>query len=86
MAIAPFAGGLPTFIAVILAWMNSNARIVDMNHDLNCRIDDTSQMLGKRLDDLPDTIRAEGACHQGRTASLGRVMDTWLKHLEERDR
>lgn len=75
-ALAQFVGALPTFIAVILAWMNSNARIGD-----------TNQNLSKRIDDMRDAIRAEGAATRAELrAELRRVeeiVDARLKHLEE---
>jgi flagellar biosynthesis protein FlhB len=46
-----FSGNLPTFIAVVLAWMNSNARI----SDTNLRISD----FRSDLKELKDEIREE---------------------------
>jgi hypothetical protein len=76
VALSQFVGSLPTFIAVILAWLQSNARI----SDTNTRFD-------KRIDDLRDLIRAESqATRSELRAELRRVeevMDARLKHLEE---
>ncbi len=44
--LSQFLGSMPTFIAVLLAWMHSNGRISDVH---------------KRIDDLRDIIRAEAA-------------------------
>jgi hypothetical protein len=91
-ALAQFVGTLPTFIAVILAWMNSNGRISDVNSrigDVNGRIGDTKSDIDKRIDDIRDLIRAEGAATRAELrAELRRVeevMDARLKHLEERE-
>ena len=69
-----FVGSLPTFIAVILAWIHSNGRISDVH---------------KRMDDMRDVIRAEGQSTRNELrAELRRVeevMDARLKHLEERE-
>lgn len=52
LALSQFVGSLPTFIAVILAWLHSNARISDINTNLNKRIDDTNTRFDKRFDDI----------------------------------
>jgi hypothetical protein len=44
-AFSHLVGSLPTFIAVVIAWIHSNGRISDVH---------------KRIDDLRDIIRAEG--------------------------
>lgn len=76
LALSQFVGSLPTFVALLLAWLRSNARI----SDTNARFD-------KRLDDLRELIRAESqATRAERRAELRRVeglMDARLKHLEE---
>lgn len=48
VALSQFVGSLPTFIAVILAWIQSNARIGDAKNGLDKRIDDTN----RRFDDV----------------------------------
>jgi hypothetical protein len=64
---------MPTFIAVLLAWMHSNGRISNVH---------------TRIDDLRDIIRAEGASTRAELRSelrrVEEVMDARLKHLEER--
>jgi hypothetical protein len=76
LALSQFVGSLPTFVALILAWLQSNARI----SDTNARFD-------KRLGDLRELIRAESqATRSELRAELRRVeevMDARLKHLEE---
>jgi len=72
--LSQFLGSLPTFIAVLLAWMHSNGRISDVH---------------KRIDDLRDIIRAEGVSTRSELRSelrrVEEVMDARLKHLEERE-
>lgn len=82
-ALTQFAGTLPTFIAVILAWMHSNARISDLNSRIDdttiridARITDLNNRMDKRFDDLRDLIRAD-------IRRVEEVMDARLKHLEE---
>jgi len=74
-----FLGSLPTFIAVVLAWMHSNGRFSDVNN----RFSDVH----KRIDDLRDVIRGEEEATRAELrADLGRVeevMDARLKHIEE---
>jgi hypothetical protein len=83
VALSQFVGSLPTFIAVILAWLQSNARISDTNARFDKRLDD----FAKRLDDVRDLIRTESqATRSELRAELRRVeevMDARLKHLEE---
>jgi uncharacterized protein YjbJ (UPF0337 family) len=58
-ALAQFVGTLPTFIAVILAWMNSNGRIGDVNGrigDVNGRIGDMKTDMDKRIGDVNSRI------------------------------
>lgn len=43
------------FVTVIIAWLQANARI----SDLNKRIDDTNARFDKRFDDLREFIRSE---------------------------
>jgi hypothetical protein len=80
--LSQFLGSMPTFVAVLLAWMHSNGRIADVNG----RISDVH----KRIDDLRDIIRAEGAATRSELRSelrrVEEVMDARLKHLEERER
>ena len=57
ITLSPFLGGLPTFIAVVLAWMHSNGRFSDVNN----RFSDVH----KRIDDLRDVIRGGGRGHPG---------------------
>lgn len=76
IALAQFVGSLPTFMAVILAWLQSNSRISD-----------TDARFDKRLDDLRELIRAENQATRAELrAELRRVeevMDARLKHLED---
>ena len=76
-AISQFLGTFPTFLAVILAWIHSNARI-----------NDNTARMDKRIDDLREIIRAEAASTRTELrAELRRVeevVDARLKHLEER--
>jgi hypothetical protein len=72
VALSQFVGTLPTFIAVILAWMHSNARIGDVQRSLD-----------KRIDDMRDLIKAESALMRAEMRRMEEVMDARLKHLEE---
>ncbi len=97
VALSQFVGSLPTFIAVILAWMHSNGRFSDLHKRiddtqsslgrridvLDKRIDDTKSGLAKRFDDLRDLIRAESAVTLAGLRRVEEVMDARLKHLEE---
>ena len=67
-ALSQFVGSLPTFIAVLLAWLNSNKRIDDVN---------------KRIDDVRDLIKAESDTIRAEMRRMEDVMDARLKHLEE---
>jgi hypothetical protein len=87
--LSQFLGSLPTFIAVLLAWMHSNGRFSDVNNrfsDVQNRLSDVH----KRIDDLRDIIRAEGESTRAELRSelrrVEEVMDARLKHLEERER
>jgi hypothetical protein len=64
IALSQFVGSLPTFIAVILAWLQSNARI----SDTNARFDN-------RLDDLREIIRAEAQTIRAELRRVEEVMD-----------
>ena len=86
LALSQFVGSLPTFIAVILAWLQSNARISDINTDLNKRIDDTNHHFDKRFDDLREFIRAENEATRAAMRRMEKIIDARLSHLEERDR
>jgi hypothetical protein len=67
IALSQFVGSLPTFIAVILVWLQSNARI----SDTNARFD-------KRLDDLREVIRAEAQATRAELrAELRCVEESW---------
>ena len=55
--LAQFLGSLPTFIAVVLAWMHSNSRMSDVQNGLNRRIDDTRDLLRaefRRVEEVMD--------------------------------
>ncbi len=43
--LSQFLGTLPTFVAVLLAWIHSNSRMSDMQNSVNRRIDDTRDLL-----------------------------------------
>ena len=52
-----FIGNLPTFLAVVLAWMHSNSRTSDMDLNLSRRIDDTRDLLRaefRRVEEVMD--------------------------------
>jgi hypothetical protein len=76
-------GSLPTFIVVILAWLQSNARISDTNARFDKRLDD----FGKRIDDLRELIRSESQATRAEFRAglrgVQEVMGGRLKHLEE---
>ena len=74
-ALAQFVGSLPTFTAVILAWMNSNARISD-----------SSARVGDMRSGLEKLFQAEAASLRTEMRRVEEVMDARLKHLEERER
>jgi hypothetical protein len=53
-ALAQLVGSLPTLIAVLLAWMHSNARFGDLQNTVNQRINDLRS-------ELKDNTKAEAA-------------------------
>jgi hypothetical protein len=69
---------MPTFIAVLLAWMNSNKRVDDLRGELN------GQLNGLR-GELKDSIKSEAALLRAEFRRVEEVMDARLKHLEERE-
>ncbi len=77
-ALTIFVGNLPTFLAVVLAWMHSNGKISDLRNDMNARFSELNGSLGRRIDDTRDLLRAE-------FRRVEEVMDARIKHLEERD-
>jgi len=83
IALSQFVGSLPTFIAVILAWLHSNARTGDINGHLGQRISDTNARFDKRMDDLREFIRAENEATRAGFRRVEEVMDARLKHLED---
>jgi hypothetical protein len=73
-ALSQSVGTLPTFTAVILAWIQSNARIADTKSSLDKRIDDTN----KRFDDLRALIQSGAQATRTQfSAELGRVEESW---------
>jgi hypothetical protein len=70
--LSQFLGTLTTFIAVLLAWMNTNARI----SALNGRFSDQASRFDKRLDDMKETLRAD-------LRRVEEVIDARLSHLEK---
>jgi hypothetical protein len=55
--LSQFLGSLPTFVAVLLAWMHSNARITDLKTSVDRRIDDMRDMLRaefRRVEEVMD--------------------------------
>jgi hypothetical protein len=52
-AISQFVGSLPTFVAVLLAWLNSNKRIDDVR-DLIKAESDTIRAEMRRMEDVMD--------------------------------
>jgi hypothetical protein len=76
VALSQFVGTLPTFIAVILAWMHSNFRIGDLQRSLDKPIDDMRQT-------MTELIKSESALIRAEMRRMEKVMDTRLKHLEE---
>ncbi len=73
-ALSQFVGSLPTFIAVILAWMNSNGRA----NDMNARINDLRNDMRAESQTTRELLRAE-------FRRVEEVMDARIKHLEERE-
>ena len=73
LAFSQFVGSLPIFVAVILGWIQTNARISDLRQDMDRRFD----MLLRHIDDTRDMLRRE-------FRRVEEVMDARLKHLEER--
>jgi hypothetical protein len=56
-ALSQFVGSLPTFIAVILAWMNSNKRVDDLRGELKDAIKAESSLLRaefRRVEEVMD--------------------------------
>ncbi len=57
VSLSQFVGSLPTFIAVLLAWIHSNSRMSDMQKNLNQRIDDMRDLLRaefRRVEEVMD--------------------------------
>jgi hypothetical protein len=81
ITLSHFLGSLPTFIAVVLAWMHSNRRFSEFNN----RFSDVSE----QIDDLAAIVRAEGESTRSEfRLGLRRVEDAMgarLKRLEERE-
>lgn len=86
-AMTQFVGTLPTFIAVILAWMHSNGRFSDVHQ----RINDTNQRMGdlrtemrELRADMREAIHAEGVATRAEFRRVEEVMDNRLKPIEKR--
>lgn len=62
-----FAENLLTFITVVLAWINTHAKISETRSNLNPRIDDTNARFDKRFHDLKKLMRAEFAALRAET-------------------
>ena len=88
-ALAQLVGSLPTLIAVLLAWIYSNARFSDLNtrfSDLNARIGDLNQRINDFRSEIKEAIKAEATLIRAELRRVEEVMDARLKHLEERER
>ena len=81
-ALAQLVGSLPTLIAVLLAWIYSNARF----SDLNARIGDLNQRINDFRSEIKGAIKAEATLIRAELRRVEEVMDARLKHLEERER
>ena len=81
-ALAQLVGSLPTLIAVLLAWIYSNARF----SDLNARIGDLNQRINDFRSEIKEAIKAEATLIRAELRRVEEVMDARLKHLEERER
>ena len=78
---------VPTMITVLIGILINNSRMADMNgrmgdmngrlNDMNGRIGDLRTHMDARFDDMRDTWRSG-------LRRVGEVLDTRLKHLEER--
>ena len=56
-ALSQFVGSLPTFVAVILAWMNSNRRVDDLQGEVKDLIKSESALLRaefRRVEEVMD--------------------------------
>jgi len=81
-ALTIFVGNLPTFLAVILAWMHSNGRFGDIHTrmgDLHTRMADLDRSLTRRIDDTAALLRSE-------FRRVEEVMDARIEHLKQRER
>ena len=81
LTLSQFLGSLPTFIAVVLAWMHSNGRFSDVNSG----IDDTNGRISDLRGEVKDVIKSEAALLRAEFRRVEEVMDARLKHLEERE-
>jgi hypothetical protein len=59
LALSQFVGSLPTFIAVILAWLQSNARISDTNARFDKRLEDLRELNRPESQATRSELRAE---------------------------
>lgn len=87
LTLSQFLGSLPTFIAVVLAWLYSNKRTDDVRNELKESIKAEAVFANKRLDDakgeLKEAIKAEAALIRSEFQRVEEVMDARIKHLEE---
>jgi hypothetical protein len=75
LAFAQFVGSLPVFVAVVLAWMQTNARISDLRPDMD-----------RRFEVLTDLMNARFKAQMQALLRVEQVMDARLKSLEQRER
>jgi tetrahydromethanopterin S-methyltransferase subunit G len=55
-ALSQFVGSLPTFIAVLLAWLTASARASDLKSSLEGKINDKFETLNTRIDATNKTV------------------------------
>ncbi len=100
LTLSQFLGSLPTFIAVILAWLYSNKRTDDARRELkeaikaeaifaNTRLDDfRSELKGAmktEAESIRAELRAEAALIRAEFRRVEEIMDARIKHLEEKN-
>jgi hypothetical protein len=100
LVLSQLVGGLPTFVAIILAWMHSNKRIDDLRSEMHALIEGSGRETQGSIDglrnetrasidglrnELKDLIRSESALIRAEMRRVEDVMDARLRHLEAQE-
>ena len=65
LAFSQFVGSLPVFVAVVLAWMQTNARLSDLRQDMDRRFESIERVMVARF--------------EAQTEALLRVEQSWMR-------